>query len=165
MPKKLLPYAFLAFLFAVLLFIVGIRYGQHVEQVNKTVSYLISIPPSPMTSPTTTPLSFKTYKNATCGASLLIPSQLIKTQESSTSAVFSTVDKKLAIALSCEKKTFVQNKGEKIVTLNTLRSFETTTNDTTSYRLFNPKNAYVLTLTATHEFLPLLESSFEINKP
>jgi len=77
--------------------------------------------------------------------------------------MFSTVDKKLAIAISCEKKTYVQNKDEKITTLNTLRVFETTTKDTASYRLYNPKNAQVLTLTATKEFLPLLQKTFEIN--
>jgi len=165
MPKKTLPYIFLAFLFSILLFILGIRYGQHVEQANKNAAYLVSVAPSPTSAPTTIPLAFSSYSSATCGASLLVPSQLIKTQESSTSAVFSTLNKKLAIALSCEKKTFVQNKDEKIVTFNTLRGFETTTKDTTSYRLYNPKNTQVLTLTTTKEFLPLLQKTFEINKP
>ena len=110
MSKKFIPYFFLAFLLAILLFILGVRYGQRVEQVNKTVSYLMSIPPSPSVAPTLPPLGFAMYTHADCGVSFLIPNLIEKTNESSVSALFSTQQKKLALALSCEKKLFVQNK-------------------------------------------------------
>jgi len=159
MPKKPLPYMFLAFLTCILLFILGVRYGQRVEQINKTTQLLISPAPSLAASPTTVPLAFSSYTHASCGASLLLPSQLIKTQESSTSAVFSTEKKQLALALSCEKGPFIQGKGEKAVTINTIRAYETATKDTTAYRFYNPKNAKVVTVTAAAQFLPLLEKT------
>lgn len=165
MRSKMLPSMFLVSLFCILLFILGLRYGQHVEQINQTTSFLANISPSPTSSPTAIPLAFLPYTHATCGASLLIPSQLLKTQESSSSAVFSTVNKKLAIALSCEKKLFIQNNNEKRTLLNTLPAFETMTQDTYSYRIYNAKIGRILTLTTTKEFLPLLQKTFEISKP
>ena len=164
MSKKYLPYFFLAFLVAVLLFILGVRYGQQVEKVNKTVSYLLSLPPSPTVAPTLPPLGFTTYTHADCGVSFLIPNLIEKTKDSTTSALFSTKEKGLAIALSCEKTLFIQTAEEKIVTVNTLRTFETSTAEATSYRLFNPKNGLVVTVTASKQYLPLLEQSLALGK-
>ena len=163
MSKKSLPYFFLAFLFAILLFILGVRYGQRVEQVNKTISYLISLPPSPPIDPTLPPLGFSTYVHINCGISFLIPNLIQKTKESSTSALFSTREKKLALAVSCEKKPFIQTKEEKIITINALRVFETTTKDVSSYRLYNSKNGFLVTITASKEYLLLLQQSLSTN--
>ena len=164
MSKKSLPYFFLAFLLAILLFILGVRYGQRVEQVNKTVSYLISITPSPTVAPMLPPLGFSTYTHTDCGVSFLVPNLIEKTNESSISALFSTKQRKLAITLSCEKKPFVQGENEKGATINTLRTFEITTKDVTSYRLYNPKNGLIVTITASKEYLPLLEDSLSLVK-
>jgi len=164
MSKKSLPYFFLAFLFAILLFILGVRYGQRVEQVNKTISYLVSIPPSPSVAPSLPPLGFSTYTHKDCGVSFLIPNLIEKTKESSTSALFSTREKKLALAVSCEKKPFIQTKEEKVTTINALRVFETTTKDASSYRLFNPKNGLTVTITASKEYLLLLQKSLSLIK-
>jgi hypothetical protein len=164
MSKKSIPYLFLAFLLAILLFILGVRYGQQVEKVNKTISYLISQAPSPTLAPTLPPLGFSTYTNASCGASFLIPNLVEKTKESTQSSLFASKEGKLAIALSCEKKPFIQLKEEKIGAINTLRVFETTTPDATSYRLYNPKNGLVLTVTASKEYLPLLQKSLTLVK-
>jgi hypothetical protein len=164
MSKKSLPYFFLAFLFAILLFILGVRYGQYIEQINKTVSYLISLPPSPTVAPTFPPLGFSTYLHTDCGVSFLVPNLIEKTKESSTSALFSTKEKKLAIALSCEKKPFIQSKEEKVSTLNALRVFETATPEATSYRIFNPKNSLVVTVTASKEYLLLIQKSLTLVK-
>ncbi len=163
MSKKSLPYFFLAFLFAILLFILGVRYGQRVEQANKTISYLISLPPSPPVVPTIPPLGFSTYIHTDCGVSFLIPNLIQKTKEGSTSALFSTREKKLALAVSCEKKPFIQTKEEKTATINALRVFETTTKDVSSYRLYNPNNGLILTITASKEYLPLLQQSLSLN--
>jgi len=162
--KKALPYLFLLFLIAIILFIIGVRYGQRVEQINKTVTYLISLPPSPTSSPTFAPLSFSLFHHTGCGVSFLIPTLVEKTTESSSSALFSSAEKKLALAVSCEKTPLIQTKDEKAATINTLRSFETTTPDATSYRFYNPNNGMVVTTTASKEYLPLLQSSLSIVK-
>ena len=162
--KKSLPYIFLAFLCAILLFILGVRYGQRVEQTNKAISYLVHLPPSPPVAPTLSPLGFSTYTHSLCGVSFLIPNLIERKNESSTSALFSSQEKKLAMALSCEKKPYLQQKDEKIVFINTLRAFETATPGATSYRFYNPKNGLVVTTTASKEYLPLLQSSLSFTK-
>lgn len=163
MTRRTIPYIFLAFLGAILLFIVGIRYGQHVEKINKTVSYLISIPPSPTTSPTTVPLAFGDFTHTGCKVSILIPNDLVKTKESSTSAVFSNKKGDLALALSCEKKPFIMNDKELAVNLNkTIRAYETKTTDTVSYRFYHTNTTEVVTVTILTQYLPLLQRSIAI---
>lgn len=163
MSKKVLPYFFLAFLFAILLFILGVRYGQRVEQVNKTISYLVSLPPSPTVAPTILPLAFSDYTHKGCAISFLLPNDLEKTTESSNSAVFSTKSKKLGIALSCEKKMFIKGEKELSVNLNkTIRAYEIQTKDTTSYRFYHVNTAKVVTLTIAKQYLPLLQKSLSI---
>lgn len=163
MSKKILPYIFLAFLFAILLFILGVRYGQRVEQVNKTIKYLVSIPPSPTLQPTGAPVTFSDYSHPGCALSFLVPNTLEKVKESSTSALFSDINKQLKIALSCEKIPFIQSKSERIINLNrTIRSFETETKDTRSYRFYHSITGKVITLTITKQYLPLIQKSLEL---
>lgn len=160
MPKRSLPYLFLAFLFAVLLFILGIRYGQRVELANKTIRYLISIPPTPTLQPTIASLSFSEYKHPGCAISFLLPNTLDKTKESSTSAVF--IDKKmvLTVALTCENKPLVMLKTERSININkSIRAFETQTKDTVSYRLIHPITGKMITLTILKQYVPLVEKS------
>jgi hypothetical protein len=164
MSKKPLPYIFLALLFAILLFILGVRYGQKVEQVNKTIAYLVKLPPSPTVVPTLPPLGFSAYTHTGCGISFLVPNLIEKTNEGSTSALFSSQERKLALAVSCEKKPFTQTKEEQSVIINTLRMFETTTAQATSYRMYNAKNGLVITLTASKEYLLLLQKSVSLMK-
>lgn len=160
MSKRSLPYFFLAFLFAILLFILGIRYGQRVELANKTIHYLISIPPTPTLQPTIMPLSFSDYTHSGCSVSFLIPNNLEKTKESSTSAIFIDSKKLLTIALSCEKKPYIMLKTERSVNINkNIRAFETETKDTVSYRLFHPATGKVITLTILKQYLPLMQKS------
>ncbi|GIW64522.1 MAG: hypothetical protein KatS3mg092_0455 [Patescibacteria group bacterium] len=56
------PYLFLLTLIIILVFIIGVRYGQQVERVNKTINYLLSITPSksPTPTPTWTIIQYKT---------------------------------------------------------------------------------------------------------
>ena len=162
MSKRSVPYLFLAFLLAVLLFILGVRYGQRVEQVNKTVTYLVSIPPTATVAPTAPPLAFTEYTHAGCRVSFLVPNSLTKTTESSTSAVFADEHKALAIALACEKKQFIQEKGERSVALTkTIRAYETDTKDTVSYRFYHSITGKVVTLTALKQYIPLLQKSLQ----
>ena len=48
---KKTSYIFLFFLFVVLIFILGVRYGQKVEKNNKAVDYILSITPYPTYTP------------------------------------------------------------------------------------------------------------------
>ncbi|MCX6730678.1 MAG: hypothetical protein NTZ55_02420 [Candidatus Roizmanbacteria bacterium] len=163
MSRKAVPYMFLALLLAVLLFILGVRYGQSVEKVNKTISYLVSLPPSPTVAPTLPPLGFSTYTHSDCGVSFLIPNLIEKTKEGSNSALFSTQKKQLALAVSCEKKPFIQEKNELVVTINrTIRAFQVVTADTASFRFYNAKNAKIVTITSSKQYLPLIEKSLEL---
>ena len=164
MSKKSLPYFFLAFLLAILLFILGVRYGQQVEKVNKTVSYLISLPPSPTIAPTNAPLAFADYSHPGCQISFLLPNELTKTTESSSSALFSTREKKLGIALLCEKKTYTKADTELSVAVNkTIRAYEIQTKDTVSYRVYHPITGKVVTITIAKQYLPLLQKSLSLN--
>jgi len=164
MSRKNLPYFFLLFLFIVLVFIVGVRYGQKVEQTNKTISYLLKISPTAMPQPTLPPLAFITYSHSGCAVSFLVPNLIEKTKESSTSALFSTQSQKLALAVMCEKKPLIQAQNEKMGTLNGVRTFVVETKDTTSYRFYNPKNALIVTLTASKDYDSLVQKSFSFLK-
>ena len=44
---KIKPYLFLFFLVVILVFILGVRYGQRVERNNKVVDYILKITPYP----------------------------------------------------------------------------------------------------------------------
>lgn len=48
---KTKPYLFLFFLAIILVFILGVRYGQRVEKNNKVVDYILSITPFPTYTP------------------------------------------------------------------------------------------------------------------
>jgi|GEM_PF-6911831 len=64
-------YVFLFIIITILTFILGVRYGQRVEKANKTIDYLLSIPPSPSPFPTPT-------KEASASPTILpIPSSFI----------------------------------------------------------------------------------------
>lgn len=72
MSRKIIPYLFITFLLIVLVFILGVRYGQRVEKTNKTITYLISLTPSPQ--PTAGPLvspEFIKQVNKECGVQFL----------------------------------------------------------------------------------------------
>lgn len=61
---KTKTYLFLFFLVIILVFILGVRYGQRVEKNNKMIDYLLKITP---TKPIPSPSSVK-YKEATPSA-------------------------------------------------------------------------------------------------
>ena len=50
---KIKSYLFLFFLVVILVFILGVRYGQKVERNNKVVDYILSITPFPSSPPNT----------------------------------------------------------------------------------------------------------------
>jgi hypothetical protein len=48
---KKTPYFFILFLVLILIFILGVRYGQKIEKNNKIVDYILKISPYPIASP------------------------------------------------------------------------------------------------------------------
>jgi len=69
------PYLFLLTLFIVLVFIVGVRYGQYVEKTNKIINYTLSITPTKPPTPTPTWV-FEEYKSKKWGVKFSYPSFL-----------------------------------------------------------------------------------------
>ena len=92
MPTKISPYIFLAILTIILIFIIGVRYGQKVEQTNKIVNYLISLPPT-KAPVTPAPVAFTAFENKYCGIRFLTPSTLKIQYESTSSAKFNEAGK------------------------------------------------------------------------
>ncbi len=88
MAKKNSPYIFLAVLFAILLFILGTRYGQQVEKTNKTVNYLISLPPTKAPDPTPTPWKTEDYRSKKWGLHFYFPSFLKIKEDPTSSAIY-----------------------------------------------------------------------------
>lgn len=72
---KIKPYLFLFFLVVVLIFILGVRYGQKIEKNNKMVNYILSITPTPK-PPMPTPVKYKDYKSKKWGIKFTYPAGL-----------------------------------------------------------------------------------------
>lgn len=81
------PLILLITLTCILVFVIGLRYGQYVERTNKQNAVGVSITPAPKTIPKK-PVSYSSFKHKGCGVEILIPTSLSKASESSTSASF-----------------------------------------------------------------------------
>lgn len=99
--KKIIPFAFLGLLLFIVIFIVGMKYGRKVAEVDKTIKYLISITPTKAITPSPLPsISYESYVNKECGVEFIYPSNLSLNKESSTGGQFkSSTD---IIAYSCD---------------------------------------------------------------
>ena len=86
--SKLTPYIFLAGLIVVLAFILGTRYGQKVEQTNKAINYMISLPPTKAPLPTPTPWKTENYKSKKWGLQFYFPSFLNVKEDPTSSAIY-----------------------------------------------------------------------------
>jgi len=62
-------------LLLILFFILGVRYGQRVERINKAIDFILSITPTskPTNIPTPTPLVFEDYKSKRWGLRFKYP--------------------------------------------------------------------------------------------
>ena len=96
------PLILLLSLTAVLIFIVGIRYGQHVESTNKQNAYNFKL--ATQVTPTTQPNQIKyiTYSHKQCKVEFVIPDSLKKLKESTVSASFKG-DMGENLSFSCDK--------------------------------------------------------------
>lgn len=170
MKNKKLPFVFLLALFIILIFILGVRYGQQVERTNKAINYLISLPPSPTAQPSEVPLGFKTFINKVCGIQFLYPqSETIKDQ-SSQSAQIQEKNKTL-VSFNCEKTNEIiplWNEGSvstSEVKLNNL-SYQTRINNKSQiiFQIKNPRNGKITYAQVDQSFLPLFQKSFEFTQ-
>src|SRR5437660_1327007 len=83
---KKAPYVLLLLLFVILVFIVGVRYGQRVEKANKVIDYVLRLTPNVSPTQAQPEIQFKTYTHTNCGVSFLYPSYLSPQDVSTTSA-------------------------------------------------------------------------------
>lgn len=83
---KLKSYFFLIFLFVVLVFILGVRYGQKVEKNNKIIDYLLRLP-SPTVPISPTPPAYTEYKSKKWGLKFTYPANLEIKEDATAPAV------------------------------------------------------------------------------
>lgn len=85
---KSAPYLFLFSLALILVFILGVRYGQRVEKTNKAIDYVLKLTPtrSPVT-PTPTPIQYATSEGRIWRIKFIYPSFLKLREDASHSAV------------------------------------------------------------------------------
>lgn len=95
------PYLFLAGLLLFLMFGIGLRYGERVERTNKTIQYLISLPPSPSPAPTYPPFELKTFNHKGCGISFSYPNTFAIENETTHSAVLKEKNT-VHLSLTCD---------------------------------------------------------------
>ncbi len=100
--KSKAPLLLLFALTLALIFIVGVRYGQHVEKTNKQNAYTVSLTPQPLPTAKIAGLTFKTFNHKPCGVQFIYPDSLTKKTESTTSARF-VENEMLKLAVSCDK--------------------------------------------------------------
>ncbi len=86
------PYILLGVLLLILIFILGVRYGQSVEKTNKTVNYVLSLTPklTPSPFPPPTPITYATSSSKTWRIKYTYPSNLKVKEDPSKSAVLFT---------------------------------------------------------------------------
>ncbi len=89
---KIKPYLFLFFLVVVLIFILGVRYGQKIEKNNKVVNYILSITPTPK-PPTPTPVKYQDYKSKKWGIKFTYPAGLEIKEDATAPAILFRYEK------------------------------------------------------------------------
>ncbi len=139
------PIIFILVLIIVLVFILGLRYGQRVEKTNKAIDYLLSLPPTKPPQPTQIPLEFKEYMHKNCGVKFLYPTSATIEKESSTSALFNQGSVQ-SIKLTCDLKSALA------------------TTEAGLLRRFNPRNGKTITIVVSPLLQPLIEKSLEFLK-
>ncbi|MBI4973647.1 hypothetical protein HZC27_03495 [Candidatus Roizmanbacteria bacterium] len=160
--RKRTPYLFLGFLLLVLLFIMGVRYGQQVEKTNKLTSFLVSIAPSTTTAPSTVPLAFKTYKHTTCGVQFLLPTSFTTVKEGTEGAMLQDAGT-IKVSFECRKQSAVAQVAPSTQTL-TFQKKLIPVKESGSFYIFtlrNPNNNLSVELSVEKAFYPLLEKSLE----
>src|SRR4030067_2765143 len=165
MKKALL---FLFFLFTILAFIIGVRYGQRVEKANKIIDFTLSLPPSPTLQPTLLPLEFKTLTHKQCSLQFVYPNFLNDEKNTSTSAILAK-DSEKQIEIHCSKNDAIIEiledkdigsqeltfQGKKIQAKSILK------NEVYIFRFIHPETGKTIYVSIVKSLFPLFEKSLE----
>jgi len=160
--NKFTPYLFLTALIIILFFILGVRYGQKVEQTNKVINYLISLPPT-KPPPTAFPINFKSYQNKVCGIRFLIPSTINIKDQSSDSAKFNENGKEI-FQFDCRKGVELEEEEKTAspsLTFQKKKVFGKKDKNKAVFIINNPANGKKIYINIRLSFFPLLEKSLE----
>ena len=145
--KSKAPLLLLFALTLALIFIVGVRYGQHVEKTNKQNAYIVSLTPQPQPTAETIRLTFKTFKHKPCSIQFTYPDSLTKKTESTTSARF-VQNEVLKLGMSCDK-------------VNPFIELTKEDKTATSVAKFNTLTGKQIYFFVSKDLLPLIESSLK----
>ena len=148
---KTKPYVFLLVLVVILIFILGVRYGQKVEKTNKTINYLISLPPTKPPLPSIA-LETKKYLHEGCTVSFMYPAWW-KTEKQSTQSADFYFENKSVMTLQCNK---------------TNSSDKPKTNWLTTFQKKDPKTGMMVTISindSQKNWFQLIEKTFEFTTP
>lgn len=163
--RKTTPYFFLGFLLLVLLFIIGVRYGQHVEKTNKLTNYLVSMAPSATPAPSTVPLAFKTYKHTPCGVQFLLPSSFTTVKEGSEGAMLQDAGT-IKVSFECPKQPTATQTTPSVQTISFQKKM-IPVKEVGSLYVFTLRNLYnnlPIVFSVEKTFFPLFEKSLEMVK-
>lgn len=106
------PYILLLSLLAILIFILGLQYGKHIQKIDKTNEYILSLTPSVQPTPTIHEVTgYTTFSNKGCGISFLYPSNFILKKETSTEAQIQTANNNEGIYMQCDPSQIDEPKG------------------------------------------------------
>lgn len=106
------PYILLATLIIVVVFLLGLQYGKHIQEIDQSFEYVLSLTPTQQPSPSTTPISsYAVFSNSGCAISFLYPDSLHAVKESSTEALISTETNTKSIYMLCDQSKIASSKG------------------------------------------------------
>ncbi len=80
-------YIFIFLLVLIVVFVIGVRYGQQVERANKVIDYLLKLTPTPTQLPTPTPFEYKTVQSKRWGLKFTYPSFLNMNEDPTKAAI------------------------------------------------------------------------------
>jgi len=154
---KIKSYIFLIVLFVILVFIIGVRYGQKVEQANKTINYYLSPPPTKQPSPH--PIQdYKMFIHSGCAISFLYPSTFT-VEKNSTQEAYFTQDKIKALTFSCYPTSVTRPPVPKMWSQQ-FKDQEIQINNN-GFMLYHKYTKQYITINIDPKYYPLFEKSFE----
>lgn len=168
--RKVIPYIFLGVLILILIFVGGVQYGKVVEKQNKAISFVLSITPTQKPMPVSEKMvSLSPYVNKSCGIQFLYPSNVEKTKESTSSALFMQKNKQI-LSLTCDPKDTqtindFKNATDSMKLKNqTVRSKLITKSGQQMYMLVisNNLNGRTIYVTIDKDFYPVFESTYQL---
>ncbi len=169
MDKKKAPYIFLLVLFIILVFVVGIRYGQRVERTNRAIDYLKKYLPTQAPTPEA---EFTTITHDECGVLFLAPKSLII--KKSKDGLTADENGKTVISIQCLARDKDGKKPEENIATESVhfanedivakvikRDGATLYNITINH----PKNGKIVSMFVKKSLFPLFEKTFAFNVP